>query len=139
MRALALLLTAAGQACILGAIEVLGRRGLAPEQTRRLAHVAGAASVAVLPLFLSLAELGVLATFFTGVLAWTWRRRQLDSVHAVGRPTVGALVFPAGTTALLMVATSKIGLVAPPPVAPRLFVRTSRLATPVAFEDRSSR
>ena len=96
VRALALLLTAAGQACILGAIEVLGRRGLPAEQTRRLAHVAGAASVAVLPLFLSLAELGVLAAFFTCLLAWTWRRRQLDSVHAVGRSTVGALVFPAG-------------------------------------------
>ena len=96
MRALALLLTAAGQACILGAIELLGRRGLGPEQTRRIAHIAGASSVAVLPLFLTLAELGVLAAFFTALLAWTRRRRQLDSVHAVERPTVGALVFPAG-------------------------------------------
>ena len=96
MRALALLLTAAGQACILGAIELLGRRGLGPEQTRRIAHIAGASGVAVLPLFLTLAELGVLAAFFTALLAWTRRRRQLDSVHAVERPTAGALVFPTG-------------------------------------------
>src|SRR3989442_15651356 len=96
VRPLALLLTAAAQACILGAVELLGRRGLGPEQTRRLAHVAGAASVAVLPLFLTLAELAVLAAFFTGLLAWTRERRQLDSVHAVRRPTLGALVFPAG-------------------------------------------
>src|SRR2546421_6352185 len=70
VRALPLFLTAAGQACILGAIEIIGRRGLAPEQTRRLAHVAGAASVAVLPFVLTLTELGVLAVFFTGLLAW---------------------------------------------------------------------
>jgi dolichol kinase len=29
-------------------------------------------------------------------LAWTRKRRQLDSVHAVGRPTVGVVVFPSG-------------------------------------------
>src|SRR5438105_7177782 len=96
LRPLALLVTATGQACILGAIELLGRRGLGPEQTRRLGHVAGACSVAVLPRFVSLAELGVLALFFTGLLAWTRRRRWLQSVHAVQRATVGALVFPAG-------------------------------------------
>jgi len=99
VRALPLILTALGQACVLGAIEVLGRRGLRPELTRRLAHVAGAASVAVLPVFLTLTEMGVLAVFFTGVLAWTRLRHQLDSVHAVQRPTVGALVFPAGLLA----------------------------------------
>jgi dolichol kinase len=96
LRPLALLLTGTGQACILGAIELLGRRGLGPEQTRRLAHVAGASSVAVLPRFLTLTELGALAVFFTGLLAWTRRRQQLPSVHGVSRRTVGALVLPAG-------------------------------------------
>ena len=99
MRALPLILTALGQAGVLGAIEVLGRWGLRPELTRRLAYVVGAASVAVLPFFLTLTELVVLGVFFTGVLAWTWLRHQLDSVHAVQRPTVGALVFPAGLLA----------------------------------------
>jgi dolichol kinase len=96
LRPLALLLTATGQACVLGATELLGRRGLGPEQTRRVGHVAGACSVAVLPRFLTLTELGALAVFFTGLLAWTRVRRQLPSVHGVRRPTVGALVFPAG-------------------------------------------
>jgi hypothetical protein len=75
VRPLALLLVAAGQVCLLGAVEVLGRRGLGPEQTRRLAHMAGGSSVAVLPFFLSLAELGVLAFSFMALLgsatAWT--------------------------------------------------------------------
>ena len=96
LRPLALFLTAAGQACLLGAIELLGRLGLGPEQTRRLAHMAGACGVAVLPWFLSLTELGALAVVFTGLLAWTRKIRQLPSVHAVQRPTLGALVFPAG-------------------------------------------
>ena len=74
VRPLALFLTAAAQACVLGATELLGRRGLGPEQTRRLAHVAGASSVAVLPRFLTLAELGALAFFFTALLAWTRSR-----------------------------------------------------------------
>jgi phytol kinase len=52
--------------------------------------------VALLPRFLSLGELGVLALLFSGLLSWTWTRRQLGSVHAVPRPTAGALVFPAG-------------------------------------------
>src|SRR3989442_6737976 len=96
VRPLALLLTAAAQACILGAVEVLGRRGHGPEQTRRLAHVAGASSVAVLPLILTLTELGALGAFFTGLLVWTRMQRQLDSVHGVARPTFGAIVFTAG-------------------------------------------
>jgi dolichol kinase len=94
--AVALLLVAAGQLCVLGAAEAAHRRGLGSEQTRRLAHAVGGATVAVLPVFLSLPELGVLAVLFTGVLAWARRRGWLRGVHGVDRPTVGALVFPAG-------------------------------------------
>jgi len=64
--------------------------------TRQIAHVAGAASVAVLPLFLRLSEIVLIAVFFTGVLVWTRARHLLSGIHGVHRVTVGALVFPAG-------------------------------------------
>jgi phytol kinase len=96
VRPLAVVLAASGQLCVLAAAEAVRRRGLGPEHTRRLAHAAGGASVAVLPLFLSLPELAVLAAGFTGVLACAQRRRWLASVHGVSRRTAGALVFPAG-------------------------------------------
>ena len=78
------------------AVEVGFRRGLGPEITRHIAHVVGAASVAVLPFFLRLSELVALAAFFTGLLAWTRARHLLNSVHGIPRVTVGAIVFPAG-------------------------------------------
>jgi phytol kinase len=96
VRPFAILLVVAGQVCVLGAAELIGRRGLRPEHTRRIAHAAGGASVAVLPRLLTLGELAVLAALFTGVLAWTLRRRWLGSVHGVRRATAGVLVFPAG-------------------------------------------
>ena len=91
-----MLITAAAQACLLVAVEVGFRRGLGPDITRQIAHVVGAASVAVLPLFLRLSELAALAVFFTGLLAWTRARHLLGSVHGISRVTVGAIVFPAG-------------------------------------------
>jgi len=66
--------TAAAQCCLLVAVEIGFRRGLGPETTRHIAHVAGAASVAVLPFFLRLSELLALALFFTGLLTWTRMR-----------------------------------------------------------------
>lgn len=96
IRPIALLITAAAQALLLVAVEVGFRRGLGPEITRQIAHVAGAASVAVLPLFLRLSELAALAVFFTGLLAWTRARHLLGSVHGISRVTVGAVVFPVG-------------------------------------------
>jgi phytol kinase len=78
------------------AVELGFRRGLGPETTRQIAHVAGAASVAVLPFFLRLSELLALALFFTGVLTWTRMRHLLRSVHGIDRGSVGALVFPIG-------------------------------------------
>ena len=49
VRPIALLVTAAAQGTLLVAVEIGFRRGLGPETTRQIAHVAGAASVAVLP------------------------------------------------------------------------------------------
>jgi phytol kinase len=88
--------TAAAQCCLLVAVEIGFRRGLGPETTRQIAHVAGAASVAGLPFFLRLSELVALAFFFTGLLTWTRVRGLLRSVHGIDRASVGALVFPIG-------------------------------------------
>ena len=96
IRPIALVITAAAQACLLVAVEFGFRRGLGPEVTRHIAHLAGAASVAVLPLFIRLSELVALAVFFTALLVWTRTRNLLRSVHGISRVTVGALVFPAG-------------------------------------------
>jgi phytol kinase len=96
IRPIPLLVTAAAQCCLLVAVEIGFRRGLGPETTRQIAHVAGAASVAVLPLFLRLSELLALALFFTGLLVWTRARHLLRSVHGIHRTTVGALIFPVG-------------------------------------------
>lgn len=96
IRPIPLLVTAAAQCCLLVAVELGFRRGLGPETTRQIAHIAGAASVAVLPLFLRLSELLALAFFFTGVLIWTRARHLLRSIHGIHRTSVGALVFPIG-------------------------------------------
>jgi phytol kinase len=96
VRPVALLVTAAAQCCLLVGVEIGFRRGLGPETTRQIAHVVGAASVAVLPLFLRLSELVTLALFFTALLSWTRARHLLSSVHGIRRVTVGALVFPIG-------------------------------------------
>jgi phytol kinase len=96
IRPIAVLVSALAQSSLLVAVEIAFRRGLGPEVTRQIAHVAGAASVAVLPLFLRLSEIVLLAVFFTGVLMLTRARHLLSSVHGVDRVTVGALVFPAG-------------------------------------------
>ena len=95
-RPIAVLITACAQGCLLVAVEIGFRRGLGPEVTRQIAHVAGATSVAVLPLFLRLSEIVLIAVVFTGVLVWTRARHLLSGVHGVHRATLGALVFPAG-------------------------------------------
>ena len=112
VRPIALGITAAAQTGLLVAVEIGFRRGLGPETTRQIAHVAGAASVAVLPLFLRLSELIVLAAFFTAVLAWTRARHLLDSVHGIQRVTVGALVFPAGLLLAVMLGWNHPGAIA---------------------------
>jgi dolichol kinase len=96
VRPIALLITGVAQGCLLVAVEVGFRRGLGAETTRQIAHVVGAASVAVLPLFLRISELVVLAVVFTALLAFTRARHLLSSVHGINRITVGALIFPSG-------------------------------------------
>jgi hypothetical protein len=112
IRAIAVLITAFAQSCLLIAVEIAFRRGLGPEATRQIAHVAGAASVAMLPLFLRLSEIVLIAAFFTGVLVWTRARHLLSSVHGVHRVTVGALVFPAGLLLAVLLGWEHRGAIA---------------------------
>lgn len=76
--------------------EAARRRGHRPETTRRIAHAAGAGTAALSPLCLQLRDVLLLAAITTAFLLITWLRGALGSVHAVARPTVGALIFPAG-------------------------------------------
>jgi dolichol kinase len=112
IRPIAVLITAFAQSCLLVAVEIAFRRGLGPEVTRQIAHVAGAASVAVLPLFLRLPEIVGIAVFFTGVLVWTRARHLLNGVHGVHRVTLGALVFPAGLLLAVLLGWGHRGAIA---------------------------
>jgi len=76
--------------------EFAGRHGLPAETTRRLVHITGAGTTALLPLYLQLRDVVLLAIAFTVFLGWTRVRGSLRSVHAVARPTLGAVVFPIG-------------------------------------------
>jgi phytol kinase len=76
--------------------EILRRRGLPPDATRRYTHAVGACVAAVLPAFLSLAECVGLGVAIAAILAWTRARGLLRSVHGVERPTLGAVLFPLG-------------------------------------------
>jgi dolichol kinase len=83
-------------AALFASAELLRRRGLSADATRRYTHAAGASVAALLPALLTLDEAVVLGVVVAGVLAWTRRRGLLDSVHAVQRPTIGAALFPLG-------------------------------------------
>ena len=76
--------------------ELARQRGLKAETTRRFVHVVGAGTTALFPFYLHLSEVVVLAVAFTLFLGWTRVRGSLKSVHAVDRPTLGAIVFPIG-------------------------------------------
>ena len=76
--------------------EMLRRRGVSTDATRRYTHATGATIAAVLPAVLSLAEYLGLALVVAAVLAWTRTRGMLRSVHGVERPTLGATLFPLG-------------------------------------------
>lgn len=76
--------------------EVLRRRGVGADATRRYTHATGASVAALLPAFLTVEESVALAVVIAAVLAWTYRQGILRSVHGVERPTLGAALFPLG-------------------------------------------
>jgi hypothetical protein len=83
-------------AALFESAELLRRRGVRADATRRYTHAAGASVAALLPAFLTINEAVGLGVLVAGVLAWTRRRGLLDSVHGVKRPTIGAALFPLG-------------------------------------------
>jgi phytol kinase len=93
------LLTVAGLLLLFALAEHATRRGVFSETTRMAVHVMGAGVTAAFPLYLGLADVILLGMVFTAFLCGTWARDLLRSVHAVQRPTAGALVFPLGLTA----------------------------------------
>ena len=96
MRFLPLLGTTLALLGLFAVSEFARRHGQPAETTRRLVHVAGAGTTALFPFYLRLTEVVALAVVFTAFLIGTRVRGSLKSVHAVARPTAGALVFPAG-------------------------------------------
>lgn len=96
MRVLPLLGTAVALLGLFALSEFARRRGLAAETTRRFVHIVGAGTTALFPFYLRLDEVAALAVAFTLFLGWTRVRGSLKSVHAVARPTLGAIVFPIG-------------------------------------------
>lgn len=96
MRFLPLLGTTIALLGLFAVSEFAGRHGLPAETTRRLVHIAGAGTTALFPFYLHLDEVVALAVVFTLFLVWTRVRGSLASVHAVARPTAGAILFPVG-------------------------------------------
>jgi phytol kinase len=105
--------------------EVLRRRGVSADLTRRYTHATGGMIAAVLPVVLSLGEYLGLALVVAALLAWTRARRLLGSVHGVERPTLGATLFPLGLAIAATLGWSH-------PAAYGLGVMTFALADPAA-------
>ena len=111
-RPAAVILAAGAECGLLIAVQVAFLRGAGSEATRRIAHAAGAASAALLPLLLRLSELVLLAAAFTALLAWTRARRRLGAVHGIQRVSVGAVVFPAGLLLAVLIGWHHPGAIA---------------------------
>jgi phytol kinase len=105
--------------------ELLRRRGVSADTTRRYTHVTGGMVAAVLPALLSVGEYVGVALTVAAVLAWTRSRRLLGSVHGVERPTLGATLFPLGLGIAAILSWSA-------PAAYGLGVTTFALADPAA-------
>jgi phytol kinase len=115
----------AGIGGLFASAEVLRRRGVSSDMTRRYTHATGASIAAALPAVLSLAEYVGLALVVTAVLGWTRSRGLLRSVHGVERPTLGATLFPLGLAVAATISWSE-------PAAYGLGAMTFALADPAA-------
>jgi phytol kinase len=120
-----LVLVVAAVGALFASAEVLRRRGVSSDATRRYTHATGGMIAAVLPAVLSLGEYLGLALVVAAVLAWTRARHLLGSVHGVERPTLGATLFPLGLAIAAVLSWSH-------PAAYGLGVMTFALADPAA-------
>ncbi|HLJ67363.1 MAG TPA: hypothetical protein VKX16_08390 [Chloroflexota bacterium] len=75
------------------------RRGAPTDVTRRITHNAAGSAAAAFPYYLRLRDVLLLAAGFTAFLIWTDHRGKLGAIHAVSRPTLGAVLFPVGLAA----------------------------------------
>jgi phytol kinase len=96
MNVLGVGVTVLALAVLFASTELLRRRGAPSDATRGTAHVLGAAAAATFPLYLGLGDVLFIGGLFTAVLFVTRSRGVLQSIHAVERPTVGAIAFPIG-------------------------------------------
>lgn len=79
------------------AIEILQRRtNMKNEYSRKLAHVSSALVTVLMPYFLSRWEVVGLALFFAVFLLATRLTGFFQSIHKVGRRTLGEVYFPLG-------------------------------------------
>jgi phytol kinase len=74
----------------------LAGRGVSTQITRRLAHVVGAVTASLSPLYLQRRDFLLLGLAFCLFLSWTSFRHRLRSIHEVARGGVGAQTFPLG-------------------------------------------
>ncbi len=93
-----------GYAALFGACEGAGQVWrLAPELTRKIAHVVGGAIALGFPLvFDSPWPVIALAVLFVVLLAVTARLGLLGSIHGVDRATIGAILYPVGVAIALV-------------------------------------
>lgn len=82
---------------VLAAAEAATRRwSIAPEVSRRLAHLASGVLAAALPLVMSFPAVVVLALLFIPFMVISRRRGLLPAIHGVERATWGEAYFPLG-------------------------------------------
>lgn len=106
------LATAAGLFVLFVGSELVVDRGISAESTRQIAHAVGAGAAATFPLYLHLRDVLFLAWAFTVVLTYTWIRGSLRSIHAIDRPSIGAMLFPVGLGVAALAAWGHPGAVA---------------------------
>ncbi len=76
------------------------------EDTRALVHVAVAVVAALLPIFMTHAQIAVIASIFCVVMTVSKREGVLRSIHGVDRRTIGEIAFPAGIATLALAGVS---------------------------------
>jgi dolichol kinase len=72
------------------------------EITRKIAHVLSAMTLAILPIFMSILDISIIALIFIIVLIVSFRLKVFRSIHSVKRKTYGEILFPVGVLAVFI-------------------------------------